>query len=142
MRKHKSSLWLGTLASVVIVLIVAPALLHIIADGLDRADTRIAFEQARQALQKGRILESAQKFLHAMGMLVDSGIRSQIAQPYAQQSAEWARQGELSTAAEACAIADQILGRYDDGDSVSMRCSLIRLKLRYARPAPAPNPAP
>jgi hypothetical protein len=116
--------------------------LQIVSDGLDRADTRIAFEKAKLALAEGRILESAHKFVRAVGVMVDSGLRSQIARPYAQQSAELAQQGALSPAAEACAIADRILEGYDDGDSMSMRCSLIRLKLRYAHPAPASTSAP
>ena len=142
MRKAKYPALLSVLAIAVTSLVVVPLLLNIFSDGLDRADTRIAFEQARQALEQGRVLESAQKLLRALGTLVDSGLRSQIARPYAQQSAEWAQQGELSPAAEACAIADQILGRYDDGDSVSMRCSLIRIKLRYSHPAPASTSVP
>jgi hypothetical protein len=49
MRKSRPPLWLGMLAGVILVLIIAPMSLQIVSDGLDRADTRIAFEQAKQA---------------------------------------------------------------------------------------------
>ncbi len=133
-------------ALAVAALSVGVAGARLVSDGLERVDTKIALTQARQDWQKGRILESLDTYLKAMGMVIEGGVRWQTAQPYVRQFTTFSRQGNLPEALQACTVALQVLGRYDDESAVRHKCYVLDIKLHYATPptilAPPPRPAP
>lgn len=110
-------LGLSALSVLGLVLVV-----RVVGDGLNRYPTIAKLQTARTAWDKGQGLEAASALTQAGWMAVDGGVRWQAARYYVARAVSYKNQKQMTEAAKACADANTVLGKYDNGWEMDYYC--------------------
>jgi len=104
---------------------------RIISEGRKHVETASLARQAGEAWQNGNTIGALTKFVTVIGMMIEGGMRSMLAQPYLERSSKLNQQAKLQEALDSCIKAVRLLGKYDDEGSVGYYCSTIEVQIQF-----------